>query len=62
MLMWLVTYLGSGGKVGDTIKAEVSCDKCEYILSLVERIKLLMVVCSWQDDGVYVYPIHEREK
>jgi hypothetical protein len=25
----LVTYLGSGGKVGDTIKAEVTCDKCE---------------------------------
>ena len=23
-----VTFLSSGGKVGDTIKAEVSCDKC----------------------------------
>lgn len=24
-----VTYLNSGGKVGDTIKAVVQCDKCE---------------------------------
>jgi hypothetical protein len=24
-----VTYLNSGGKVGDTIKAVVTCDKCE---------------------------------
>jgi acyl-coenzyme A thioesterase 13 len=23
-----VTYLSSGGKVGDLIKAEVTCDKC----------------------------------
>ena len=36
MLMSLVTYLGSGGKVGDTIKAEVTCDKCEWSLSLVK--------------------------
>ena len=25
-----VTYLNSGGKVGDTIKAIVTCDKCEW--------------------------------
>lgn len=24
-----VTYLNSGGKVGDTIRAEVVCDKCK---------------------------------
>lgn len=24
-----VTYLSSGGKVGDKIQAEVTCDKCE---------------------------------
>jgi hypothetical protein len=23
-----VTYLNSGGKIGDTIRAEVTCDKC----------------------------------
>ena len=26
-----VTYLNSGGKVGDTIRAEVKCDKCEFL-------------------------------
>lgn len=26
-----VTYLSSGGKIGDLIRAEVSCDKCESI-------------------------------
>lgn len=24
-----VTYLNSGGKIGDTIKAVVTCDKCK---------------------------------
>lgn len=24
----IVTYLNSGGKIGDTIRAEVTCDKC----------------------------------
>ena len=28
MTLRLVTYLSSGGKVGDTIRAEVTCDKC----------------------------------
>ncbi|KDB25974.1 hypothetical protein H109_02175 [Trichophyton interdigitale MR816] len=27
-----VTYLGSGGKVGDKILAEVTCDKCKFPL------------------------------
>lgn len=25
-----VTYLSSGGKIGDLIKAEVTCDKCMF--------------------------------
>jgi acyl-coenzyme A thioesterase 13 len=25
-----VTYLASGGKIGDIIRAEVTCDKCTY--------------------------------
>jgi acyl-coenzyme A thioesterase 13 len=25
-----VTYLSSGGKIGDLIKAEVTCDKCKH--------------------------------
>jgi hypothetical protein len=60
--MGLVTYLGSGGKVGDTIKAEVTCDKCKCTQSLVKFIEMLIGVCSWQNNGVYVYPIHEREE
>lgn len=26
----LVTYLLSGGRIGNTIRAEVNCDKCMY--------------------------------
>jgi acyl-coenzyme A thioesterase 13 len=25
-----VTYLNSGGQIGDVLKAVVTCDKCEY--------------------------------
>lgn len=25
-----VTYLNSGGRVGDTVRGEVVCDRCEY--------------------------------
>jgi len=28
-MMATVTYLGSGGKVGETITAEATCDKCK---------------------------------
>jgi hypothetical protein len=27
-----VTYLNSGGEIGDVLKAVVTCDKCEYYL------------------------------
>ena len=30
-----VTYLSSGGKIGDLIKAEVTCDKCMCGLSML---------------------------
>jgi acyl-coenzyme A thioesterase 13 len=34
-----VTYLNSGGKVGDTLRGEVVCDKCalDLVLSHVVR-------------------------
>ena len=32
-----VTYLNSGGKVGDTIRAEVTCDKCRSFICPTER-------------------------
>jgi acyl-coenzyme A thioesterase 13 len=28
-----VTYLSSGGKIGDLVKAEVTCDKCTFPLA-----------------------------
>ena len=30
-----VTYLNSGGKIGDVIRGEVVCDKCKYCLSFL---------------------------
>jgi acyl-coenzyme A thioesterase 13 len=35
-----VTYLSSGGKIGDLVKAEVTCDKCKFLIS-----QLLATVC-----------------
>jgi acyl-coenzyme A thioesterase 13 len=32
--MGIVTYINSGGKVGDTLRAEVTCDKCECALRI----------------------------
>jgi hypothetical protein len=57
-----VTYLSSGGKIGDLIKAEVSCDKCTLtplpftltvssILSCIDsfrsRTVLIRATSSW---------------
>ena len=35
-----VTYLASGGKVGDVLRAESSCDKCEASLFLLDGFAL----------------------
>lgn len=37
-----VTYLNSGGKVGETLKAVVTCDKCRFSKSC----PCLLNVCS----------------
>lgn len=58
----IVTYLNSGGKVGDTIRAEATCDKCK-----VEPMKHITLTLgaitdtkySWQDARIYIHPIHE---
>ena len=56
-----MTYLSSGGKIGDTLRAEVSCDKCESKLSVrMDRVSIDLT-CSWQDNGLYFDQIHERE-
>jgi len=35
-----VTYLSSGGKVGDKIQAEVTCDKCTFTSNTVRHLRL----------------------
>jgi acyl-coenzyme A thioesterase 13 len=43
-----VTYLSSGGKIGDLIKAEVTCDKCEFATSIPTlpiNMPLLIIPC-----------------
>lgn len=51
--------------MGDTLKAEVSCDKCALFFQPIwswnqQRMrKKLTCRSSWEDDGVYIYPIHE---
>lgn len=64
-----VTYLNSGGKIGDIIRAEVTCDKCEYLhtypLLLVSSHPPKTGVAngsgSWQDTGLYFNRFQERE-
>jgi acyl-coenzyme A thioesterase 13 len=38
--MSTVTYLASGGKIGDIIKAEVTCDKCTLLYILLCFVSL----------------------
>lgn len=54
-----VTYLNSGGKVGDVIRAEAVCDKCKcFTVQGSVACELLMAVCSWQNVGIYFSEIH----
>jgi hypothetical protein len=63
-----VTYLSSGGKIGDLIRAEASCDKCEFLLPCPHLcftyapLDALLTSRSWEDHGIYVYPIQERKR
>jgi hypothetical protein len=43
----IVTYLASGGKIGDIIRAEVTCDKCTY-----ERLRTIRTVLSSSIDRI----------
>ncbi|PQE11683.1 putative _thioesterase family protein [Rutstroemia sp. NJR-2017a WRK4] len=38
-----ITYLNSGGKVGDTLKAVATCDKCEFL----PRVRGVLLVNDW---------------
>lgn len=41
--VWLVTYLASGGPVGNKVRAEVTCDKCKFSTSWL----VLVLVLVW---------------
>ena len=56
-----VTYLSSGGKVGDLLRAEVTCDKCNSVLNASARRTILTYIHSRKDDGLYVDQVHERQ-
>ena len=51
-----VTYLASGGKIGDVIRAEVTCDKCMFCTSMrllcISGASVVVVVVV----GVSAYP------
>ena len=58
-----VTYLNSGGKVGDTLKAIVTCDKCESYLHWQGGSPMALILkCSWKNIGIYLRPIHKRQR
>jgi acyl-coenzyme A thioesterase 13 len=48
-----VTYLSSGGKIGDLIKAEVTCDKCTHLLSLRSFNSLCTLSLSKHTHHIY---------
>ena len=50
-----VTYLSSGGKIGDLIKAEVTCDKCTQTLTPI--FHAANIISSWQDISLYFHQL-----
>jgi hypothetical protein len=54
--MCTVTYLASGGKIGDIIRAEVTCDKCTY-----ERLGITGSILSPNDPISDPRPHHEKK-
>lgn len=55
-----VTYLSSGGKVGDLIRAEARCDRCT---SSVERgNSCVLIVDSWENACFYHSEVHQPEE
>jgi hypothetical protein len=62
----VVTYLASGGPVGNRVRAEVTCDKCKSPLSPLAgwfwfwfEAEEEMGWDSWQDVGVHEYQVLE---
>jgi hypothetical protein len=57
-----VTYLSSGGKIGDLIKAEVTCDKCTPSQSIFVMQPSANEMYSWQDVSVHVDQLFKQQR
>lgn len=60
--IFLVTYLNSGGKVGDVLKAVVTCDKCKCLLMLSVGRILLISSNSWEDNGIHFNTLYKQQR
>lgn len=52
-----VTYLNSGGKIGDTVRGEVVCDKCRLSRCFLMP---LLIMRSRQNACIHVCQIHQQ--
>jgi acyl-coenzyme A thioesterase 13 len=52
-----VTYLSSGGKIGDLIKAEVTCDKCKpsEVTTAIQKGLLVDMLHSRQNSSFHIH-------
>lgn len=57
-----VTYLSSGGKVGDLIKAEATCDKCQTLLSSIKLFPSLTHPYSRQNTCIHLDQLHKHQR
>ena len=57
-----VTYLGSGGKVGDVIRGEAICDRCKALLQRLFLDPGLLTVTSRQDHSIYSSQILQQRQ
>lgn len=55
-----VTYLNAGGKIGDLIKGEVICDKCESPCPPGHTGRDVLKFNSWEDTCLYLGQVHEQ--
>jgi hypothetical protein len=58
-ILLLVTYLSSGGQVGDTLKAIVTCDKCERAPSSGDIEATDLIIHSWKNVGIHVNSVYQ---
>lgn len=56
-----VTYLNSGGEVGDILKAVVNCDKCTF-WQLDKAWLGCLLVRSWKDACIHFDSIYQQQR